>query len=211
MLSYAFSVKIISKNVKYKLTYVTDSIADFLKNNRKSIIVFCLLLIVGLVVGIISAIKPIDAEEAFLGHNSAVYKFIENAAYLPYVFICLFTFLAIMVVSSFFGRYKYSIFFLDILTAVFGYFQGGTIIFVVRIYGAMAIPFAVAYTLGTLLCDLIFVSFFSLLKRYVTEYKKYGCRTSFINALYSCLPFVFLMLFVFALRYLVLILTAFYL
>ncbi len=160
-----------------------DEISAFVKSNAGGIIVFCAFLVLGLTVGIISALKPADPFAALAAHNEGIFSVIENASYMQFLFTSLASFFTITLLSSLFGRYSYSAVLLVAVMLVLGYFQGGTVIFVVRVYGVISLPLAICYSILSLFADVVLCSIFARLVGIAKERRKYGCKTSFVKTL----------------------------
>lgn len=200
-----------NNEIRYRITTLTDGLTDFVHKHKKSIVLFCLLLVVGLTIGVISATKPTDAQEAFAAHNASVYSFIENAGYLAYVFSSLFLIVAVLFVSAFVGRFSYSFIITGVVAVVFGYFQGGTVTYIIRIYGVIGVPFVIVYSVMTVLIDIVIFGFFALLSFYAYDARKYGCRQPFLKTLVNAAYCLVLVSIVFIPRCLLLIIMSFFL
>ena len=177
----------------------------------KGFVCFGLFLVAGLVVGILSALKPIDPLAAFATHNGMIYGVIEQAAYLSFVFSSLFILLAVVVGTSFLGRFAYSTILLVVVTLVMGYFQGGTVVLVIRVYGFIGLPFVICYALTSLAIDFILFAHFALLAHYASERRKYGCRTPFMKVLLGSVYILVLALAVLIAKYILVIIFSFFL
>lgn len=200
-----------SNGFKYFFISCTDRVTLFVKEHLKHFMCFGLFLVVGLVVGILSALKPIDPLAAFVTHNKLVYAVIEEAAYMSFVFSSLFTLLAIVLATSFVGRFSYSQIVLAVITIVLGYFQGGTVVLVIRVYGFIGLPFVICYALTSLALDLILFAHFALLWCYASERRKYGCRTPFLRALLGSVYIMLLLLVLLIAKYILCIVFSFFL
>lgn len=200
-----------NNNFKYFFISTTDKISTFVKENVKGFVVFSLALIAGLVIGILSALKPVDCLTALSTHNGIIFSVIENAAYLSFIFGSLFTLLAIFLATSFLGRFAYSQILLIILTIVIGYFQGGTVVLVIRVYGFIAIPFVIVYSVTSIAMNLILFAHFVLLTHYASERKKYGCKTSFLKALLTSVYIFVAAALALIVKYILVILFSFFL
>lgn len=183
----------------------------FVRKNLKWLLVFTAFLIGGLVIGILSAVKPPDPLSALATHNADIYTFIEDAAYMPYFFSFVFTIVAVFGVSSFLGRFAYSQVLSMLVAVVAGYFQGGTVILVVRVYGFISIPFVVFYSILTLLIDLVVFCYLASLAKCASDKKKFGCSCPFWPTLLSCLPLLIGCFILFLLKYFFLIMCSFFL
>lgn len=188
-----------------------DEISSFVRSNAKWMIIFCVILILGLVVGIISTLKPVDPFAALATHNEAIFEVIENASYMQFLFTSILTFLVIILISAFFGRFSFSFILLMSMTLVLGYFQGGTVILVVRVYSIIALPLVICYSIFSLFVDLVLFCMFSTLVRYGRERRKYGCKTSFFKTLFGSVYVMVLILIALLIRYFLVIAFSFFL
>lgn len=200
-----------NNNFKYFMMTKQDQISAFVRTNAKWIIIFCVILILGLTVGIISTLKPVDPFAALATHNKAIFEVIENASYMQFLFSSILTFFLIIALSAFIGRFPYSVIFLMALTVVLGYFQGGTVILVVRVYGVISLPLAICFSVLSLFVDLALFCFFSTLVKCSKERRKYGCKTSFIKTLLGSVYVMVFVLVAVLVRYFLVIVFAFFL
>lgn len=183
----------------------------FVKEHIKGFILFGLFLILGLVIGILSALKPVDAVIAFSTHNVHIYAVIEQAGYLSFIFGSLFTLLAVIVVTSFVGRFSYSTILLALICVIMGYFQGGTVVLVIRVYGFIAIPFVVCYAVTTIAIDLILFAHFVMLSLCASERRKYGCKAPFLKVLFNSINVLLLAFAMLIAKYFLIIIFSFFL
>ncbi len=160
-----------------------DEISSFVKSNAKWIVIFCIILIFGLVVGVISSLKPVDPFETLSTHNNSIFIVIENASYLQFLFTSMVTYVSIVFLSAMFGRFSLSAILLISVTLVMGYFQSGTVILVVRVYGVISLPLVICYSVFSIFADIVLFCFFATLVKAGRERRKYGCKTSFAKTL----------------------------
>lgn len=200
-----------SNNFKYFLTAKYDELIDFIKCNKLKLIVFSLFLVLGLVIGILSALKPVDPCDAFVSHNGALCALIEHADFLQFILASLFFSFILLVVTSVFCGFSYSFLLLFLLTLVLGYFQGGSVVFIIRIYGVIAIPFVIIYVFTTLLTNFILFAHFALAWKISYEKRKYGCSPKVTKTLLSALLVFAVFAITFFIKLFLLILFSFFL
>ena len=188
-----------------------DDLCRFIAEHKFRLIVYSAVLVCGLGFGILSALKPVDPLAALASHNGSIYAVTEQAAYLQFIFGSLFVFIAIVISTSFLSRLTFAPIILIVLTVVVGYFQGGTVVLVIRVYGALAIPFAVCYAISTLVYDLILFAHFAVLSRIAGEVKKYGCSTPLNKVLLGSVYVLLLGAAVLLIKYVLVILLSFFL
>ena len=183
-----------SLNAKYYFTAKSDELRQFIRARAGRLVYFACFLVLGLVMGVLSSLKPTDAQEALDSVNGGMYGMITQASYAGYIFpLLLFTALS-MCVMCFVGRYAYSLVVTTGFTVVMGFFQGATTVLVVRSFGVLALPLAVVYALLSVATDIIYFALFAVLADIASEKRKYGCSTPFLavmkTAVYALVPAV---------------------
>ncbi len=182
LIVYIFCI-MASINVKYFFTARLDSLMQFIRSHLGKLVLFCGLLVFGLVMGVLSSLKPVDPVEALCSVNEGMYGLIAQAAYAGYIFpLLLFTLISITVMC-FAGRFAYSVILTAAFTVVLGFFQGATIVLVMRAFGVLALPLVIVYTVFSILTDLVCFALFAILADISAEKRKYGCPTPFLKVL----------------------------
>ncbi len=200
-----------NNNFKYFVIARFDEIVCFVTTHLKWLIIYSVALVFGLVIGVISAMKPLEPLVAFASHNQSLFELIEQAAFLQYFFSSLFVFLVVMALSVLVGKLPFSPVLFSVISVVLGYFQGGTVILLMRSYGLIALPLTICYSLTTLLLDMVVFCQFAMLSAISVEQRKFGCSVPLIKILTnSVYPLIFGFI-VIVLRYLLVILFSFFL
>ncbi len=200
-----------SLSLKYYITARLDRMLHFIRCNLRCLILFSFALIFGLVMGILSSLKPIDPLEALDSANGGIYGLIVHASFAGYIFPLLIFTIAVFCAFCFVGRYAYSFLLTVAFTVLVGFFQGAVIVLVLRSFGLLALPFVIFYVLLSLLRDLLLLSFFCILAEIAAEKRKYGCSVPFVKLLLRILPIAVLTLVVCLIQSVFLILFSFFL
>ncbi len=188
-----------------------DELVCFISSHMKWLIIYSAALVFGLVIGVISALKPIDSLAAFASHNPSLFELIEHSAFLQYFFSSVFLFLVILSLSVLVGKLPFSPILFSATAVILGYFQGGTVILLVRSYGLIALPLTICYSATTILLDLILFAQFAMLSAISAEQRKFGCSVPLMKiVMNSVYPLIFGFI-VLTVRYLLVILFSFFL
>lgn len=172
-------------NLKYFITAKSDGIMKFVGENLARLIMFSCFLVFGLVMGILSSLKPVDPQDALSSVNGGVYALITQAAFAGYFFPLLIFTLLSLVVWCFIGRFAHSVILTASYTVAIGFFQGGTIVLVMRSFGLLALPLVISYILLSLFTDMLQFALFAKLAHIALEKRRYGCSTPFLKVLKS--------------------------
>ena len=199
------------KELKYFIVSKIDSAKDFILNNKFKIVAFIVALIVGLVVGIVSASKPVDAVFAFSAHWNSLYIFIEQGGFLQYLFSSLLLFIIITLSLILLSHIPFAHIFLFIASIVFGYFQGGCVVYIIRIYGIIALPFTIVYALLSLVGDILLFFAFCFVWKVTYEKRKFGCKYSLSKIILSLVTFLSIYFIAFFIKYFIMIIFSFFL
>lgn len=198
-------------NIKYFFTAKLDGFSHFIRCNLPRLIFFACFFILGAVMGILSSLKPVDPLQTFSDVNAGIFGVIAHASYAGYIFsLTLFTSFSV-VVFCFVGRYMYSTILTSACTVCIGFYQGMTIVLVVRSFGILAVPFSIAYALCSLLSDFLFFALFAILAEVASDKRKYGCSTPFVKVLRRAVVIGILCIILVLLKSLLLILFSFFL
>ncbi len=200
-----------SISLKYYITARLDNIFQFIKCNLRRLILFALALIFGLVMGILSSLKPIDPLEALDSANGGIYGLIVRASFAGYIFPLLIFTVIVFCAFCFVGRYSYSFLLTAAYTVLVGFFQGAVIVLVLRSFSLLALPFVIFFTVFSLLRDLLLISVFSILAEVGAEKRKYGCCVPFVKLFLRILPIAVTSLIICLLQSVMLLLFSFFL
>ena len=200
-----------SVSLKYYVTARLDNIFQFIKCNLKRLVLFSVALIFGLVMGILSSLKPVDPLEALDSANGGIYGLIVRASFAGYIFPLLILTVAIYCAFCLAGRHAYSFLLTAAFTVLVGFFQGAVIVLVLRSFALLALPFVLFYTVFSLLRDLLLLSFFCILAEIGVEKRKYGCGTPFVKLLLRVLPLTIVSLVICVIQSIMLLLFSFFL
>ena len=184
-LQYGIFCSMSGLNLKYFVTSKIDGIFKFVKEHLAWLIAFSCFLVFGLVMGVLSSLKPIDPQEALASVNSGMYALIVQASFAGYIFPLLIFTLISVTVFCFVGRFSHSVILTVSFTVAVGFFQGSTLVLVMRSFGLLALPLAIAYVVMSIITDLIYFALFARLARIAAEKRKYGCGTPFLPVLKS--------------------------
>ena len=200
-----------SMSLKYYITARLDNMLQFVRCHLKRLILFAVALIFGLVMGILSSLKPIDPLEALDSANGGIYGLIVRASFAGYIFPLLLFTIAVFCAFCFIGRSAYSFLLTAAFTVLMGFFQGAVIVLVLRSFGLLALPFVIFYIIFSLLRDLLLISFFCILAQIAAEKRKYGCTEPFVKLLLRVLPIAIVSLILCLFQSVFLILFSFFL
>ena len=172
-----------SLNVKYYITAKTDGAVQFVKARWRKLVFFACFLVPGLEMGVLSSLKPIDPEEALASVNGGLYALITQAAYAGYIFPLLLFTISAIAVMCFVGRFAYSVIITAAFTVALGFFQGATVVLVMRTFGVLALPLVLSQIVISLLIDFAWAALFAMLAEAAAEKRRYGCGVPLLSVL----------------------------